>query len=109
LTEVATLEVAEKLYLTPHELVHPHESWLLDRTKPANQLVASIWETSNSLKVIPDALVKVCLHTICLIWASLCNDAGPLAQAYVLKALTHEVKQQWTIVLLRILKLSQNL
>ena len=42
LTEVATLEVAEKLYLMPHELVHWHESGLLSHTKPANQLVAYI-------------------------------------------------------------------
>jgi hypothetical protein len=41
-TEVATLEVAEKLYSTPHEFVYWHESGLLGRTKPANQLVAYI-------------------------------------------------------------------
>jgi hypothetical protein len=108
-TEVATIEVAETLYSTPHELVHLHESRLLGRTKPANQLVAYIWETSNSLKVIPDALVKVCLCTICIVWALLCDNAGPLGYAYILKALTHEAKQQWTIVLLCIQKLSQNL
>jgi hypothetical protein len=108
-TEVATLEVAEKLYLMLHELVHWHESGLLGCTKLANQLVAYIWETGNSLKVFPDALVKVCLRTICIVWALLCDDAGPLSQAYVLKALTHEVKQQWTIVLLHIQKWSQNL
>jgi hypothetical protein len=85
-----------------HELVDWHESGLLGRTKTANQLVAYIWKTSNSLKVILDALVEVCLCTICLDWASLCNDAGPLGQTYILKALTHEVKQQWTIVFLRI-------
>jgi hypothetical protein len=92
-TEVATLKVAETLYLTPHELMHQHESGLLGRTKPANQLVVYIWKTGNSLKKIPDALVEVCLCTICLIWASLRNDAGPLGQAYVLKALNHENKQ----------------
>ncbi len=59
LTEVATLEVAEKLHLLPRELVHWHECGLLGRTKPANQLVAYIWETGNSLKVITDALVEV--------------------------------------------------
>jgi hypothetical protein len=48
-------------------------------------------KTGNSLKVIPDAFNKVCFCTICLIRALLCNDAGPLGQAYVLKALTHEV------------------
>jgi hypothetical protein len=99
LMEVATLEVAEKLHLTLHELVHWHECGLLGCTKPANQLVAYIWETGDSLEVIPDALIKVCLRTICIVWASLCNDAGPLGQAYLLKALTHETKQQWTIVL----------
>ncbi len=91
--EVAPLEVAEKLYLMLHELVHRHESGLLGRTKPANQLVAFIWKTSNSLEVISDAFVKVCLCTICLLRALLCDDTGPLGQAYILKALTHEVKQ----------------
>ncbi len=80
-TEVATLDVAEKLYLTPQELVHWHESRLLGCTKSANQLVAYIWETGNSLKVIPVALVEVCLCMICIVWASLHNDAGSLSQA----------------------------
>jgi hypothetical protein len=40
LTEVATIKVAEKLYLTPHERVHWHESVLLRSSEPANQLVA---------------------------------------------------------------------
>jgi hypothetical protein len=102
LTEVVTLKVAEKLHLTPHELVHRHESGLLCRTKPANQLVPNVGKHGDSLKVIPDALVKVCLHTICIIQALFCNNAGPLCQAYVLKALTQEAKQQWTIVLLQI-------
>ena len=100
--EVATLEVAEKLHSTPHELVHRHESGLLCHTKPANQPVANVGEPGNSLKVVPDALVEVCLHTICIVWALFCNDAGPLCQAYVLKALPQEAKQQWTIVLLQI-------
>jgi hypothetical protein len=108
-TDIATLEVADKLYSMLHELVHWHESGLLGCTKPANQLVAYIWETSNSLKVIPDALAEVCLRMICIIWVLLCNDTGPLSQAYVLNALTHDTKQQWTIVLLCIQKLSQNL
>jgi hypothetical protein len=93
LMDVATLKVAEKLYSMPHELMHWHESRLLGHTKPANQLVAYIWKTGDSLDVIPDALIKVCLCMICLVWALLCNDAGPLGQAYILKALTHEVKQ----------------
>jgi hypothetical protein len=91
--EVVTLEVAEKLHLMPHELVHWHESGLLGRRKPANQLIINIGEPGNGLKVVPDALVKVCLRTICIIWALFCNNAGPLSQAYVLKALTQEAKQ----------------
>jgi hypothetical protein len=71
-------------------------------TKPANQLVANVQEPGNGLERVPDAPVKVCLHPICIIWASFCNNAGPLRQAYVLKALTQEAKQQWTIVLLQI-------
>jgi hypothetical protein len=107
--EVVTLKIAEKLHLTPHELVHWHESRLLGRTKPANQLVADVGEPGNNLEVVPDALVKVCLCPICIVWASFHDNAGPLCQAYVLKALTQEAKQQWTIVLLRIRESSQNL
>ncbi len=65
-----------------------------------NQLVANVGEPGKGLKVVPDALVEVCLHTICIIRASFCNDVGLLCQAYILKALTQEAKQQWTIVLL---------
>ncbi len=102
LTEVVKLEVAEKLHLAPHELMHQHESWLLGCTKPANQLVANVGEPSNGLKVVLDALVEVCLCMICIVWALFRDNAGPLCQVYVLKALTEEAKQQWTIVLLRI-------
>jgi hypothetical protein len=101
-TEVVTLEVAEKLHSTPGELVYWHECRFLVRTKQANQLVPNVGKPGNSLKVVPDALIQVCLRTICIIWASLWDNAGPLGQAYVLKALTQEAKQQWTIVLLRI-------
>ncbi len=59
LTEVVTLKLAEKLHLTLRELVHWNECRLLSHTKPGNQLVAYIWETGNSLEVIPDALVQV--------------------------------------------------
>jgi hypothetical protein len=92
LTEVATLEVAEKLYSTPHELVHWHESRFLRSTEPANQLVTYVLESGDSLKIIPDTLIKVCLHMICIVWASLHDNAGPLGQAYTLKELTHEVE-----------------
>jgi hypothetical protein len=88
--------------LTPRELVHWHESGFLGGSKPVNQLVTYIWKSGNGLKVILDTLVKVCLCTICIVWALLCDDTGPLGQAYALKALTHETKQQWTIALLRI-------
>ncbi len=88
LTEVATLKIAEKLYSTLHELVHWHESGLLGRKKPANQLVAHVGEPGNGLKVVPDTFLEGCLCTICIFWALLCNDAGPFGQAYVLKALT---------------------
>jgi hypothetical protein len=91
-TEAVTLEVAEKLHLVPHELVHRHESGLLCCTKPENQLVTNVREPDDSLKVVPDALVEVYFRTICIIRASFCNDAGPLCQAYVLKALTQEAK-----------------
>jgi hypothetical protein len=102
LMEVVTLEVAKKLHFTPHELVHWHESKLLGRTKPANQLVANVGEPSDGLEVVPDALVKFCLCTICIVQASFCDDSGPLGQAYILKTLTQEAKQQWTIFFLRI-------
>jgi hypothetical protein len=57
-TEVTTLEVAEKLHLVPHELVHWHESGLLRSTEPANQLVAYICESGDSLQIISDTLIK---------------------------------------------------
>ncbi len=92
LTEVTTIKVAEKLYSTMHELMHWHASRLLRSMEPVNQLVAYVRESGNGLKVISDTLVKVCLRTICIVWALLCNDAGPLGQAYALKVLTHEVE-----------------
>ncbi len=101
-TEVVTLKVAEKLHSTPHELVHWHESGLFCCTKPANQLVTNVREPGDGLEVVPDALNKVCLRPICIVRASSCINAGPLRQAYILKALTQEAKQQWTIVLLQI-------
>ncbi len=80
LTEVVTLKVAEKLHLMPHELVHWHESGLLCRAKPANQLVANVGEPGNGLKIVPDALIEVCLRTISIVRASFCIDAGPLVR-----------------------------
>ncbi len=101
-TEVVTLEVAAKLHLMPHEVMHRHESRLLCCTKPANQLVANVGKPGDGLKVVPDALVEVCICMICIVQASFRDNAGPLCQAYILKALTQEAKQQCTIVLLRI-------
>jgi hypothetical protein len=82
--------------------VHWYESRLLGRIKPANQLVTIDGEPSGGLKVVLNALVEVCLCTIFIVWASFHDDAGPLGQAFILKALTQETKQQWTIVLLHI-------
>jgi hypothetical protein len=68
--EVVTHKVAKELHSMPHELVHRHESGLLGRKKPENQQVANVGEPGNSLKVVPDALVEVCLCKICIMWAS---------------------------------------
>jgi hypothetical protein len=57
-TEVVALEVAEKLYLTMHKLMHWHESGLLGCMKPANHLVANVGEPGNNLKVVPDTFVE---------------------------------------------------
>jgi hypothetical protein len=86
---VVSLEVAEKLHLTPHELVHWHEGGLLGHTKPVNQLVANVGEPGKGLKVVPNTFTEFFLRTICILWTSLCNDAGSFGQAYVLKTLTH--------------------
>jgi hypothetical protein len=74
--------------------MHWHESGLFCRTKPANQLVANIGESGDGLEVVPDALIEVCLRPICIVWASFHDNAGPLCQAYILKVLTQEAKQQ---------------
>ncbi len=66
-TEVVTLEVAEKPHSTPGELVHWHECGLLGCTKPANQLVTNVGKPGNGPKVVPDALIEVCLCTICIV------------------------------------------
>jgi hypothetical protein len=65
--EVATLEVAEELYSTPHELVHWHGGRLLGCTKPADQLAANVGEHGDSLKVVPDTIVEACLQMICIV------------------------------------------
>ncbi len=88
LTKVVALEVAEKLYLMMHELMHWHESGL-GRMKPANQLVANVGEPGHDLKVVPNTFVEFFLCMICIFWTSLHDDDGPLDEAYVLKTLTH--------------------
>jgi hypothetical protein len=109
LMEVATVKIADELYLMPHELVHWHEGGLLGSTKTGDQLVAHIEEPSDCLKVIPDAFVEVCLCTVCISGALLGNDVCPFSQTYILKTLTHQVKLCCTIILLSIQKSSQNL
>jgi hypothetical protein len=109
LTDVATIEVAEELYSTPHELMHRHEGGLLGGAKPADQLVTNIGEPSNCLKVIPDALVEVHLCMVCFGGALLGNGAHPFSETYNLKTLTPQFEQCWTVVLLCIQKSSQNL
>jgi hypothetical protein len=88
-TEAVALKVAEKLYLTTHDLMHWHESRLLGHMKPVNQLVANVGERCNGLKVVSDTFVEFFLHTICIFWTLLCDDAGLLGQAHILKTLTH--------------------
>jgi hypothetical protein len=97
-TDVTTIKVAEKLYLTPHEPMHWHEGRLLGGTEPADQLVADIGEPDDCLKVIPDALVKVRLRTVCIGGALSGNNTCLFGKTYILKTLTHQVEQGWTIV-----------
>jgi hypothetical protein len=102
LMEVTTVKIADELYSMPHELAH--EYGLLGSMKPADQLVPDNGKPKDCLKVIPDAFVKVCLCTVCIGGASLGNDVDPFSQGYILKTLTHQVKQHRTIVLLSIQK-----
>ncbi len=76
-----------------HELMHWHESRLLGCTKPANQLVANVGEPGNGLKVVPDTFGEFFLHTICIFWTLLHDDASQFGQASILKTLTHYTKQ----------------
>ncbi len=108
-TELATIEIADEVYSPPHEPVHQHESGLLGGTKPVNQLVVDIGEPGDGLKVIPDAFVEVRLCMVCVGGTLLCDAICPFSQTYMLKTLTLQVKQCWTIVLPSIQELSQNL
>jgi hypothetical protein len=80
LLEVAAVKIADELYSMPHKLMHLHEGGLLGSTKPVDQLVANIGELSNCLKVIPDALVEVCLCMVCIGGTLLGNDVYPFSQ-----------------------------
>jgi hypothetical protein len=77
--------------------MHWHEGGLLGGTKLVDQLVVNIGEPGDCLKVIP---IEAHLCRVCIGGALLGNDVGPFGQTYVLKTLTHQVKQHWTIVLL---------
>jgi hypothetical protein len=107
--DAVTVKVTEELYSTLHELMHRHEGGLLGGAKPAGQLVANFWEPGDCLEVIPDALVKVCLHMVCFCGALFSDNACPFSENYVLKTLTHQFEQCWTIIPLCIQKSSQNL
>ncbi len=101
-TEVASIKIADEMYLMPHELMHWHEGRLLGSTKPADQLVANIGEPGNCLKVVPDAFTKVRLRLVYVGGTLLGDDIFPFGQTYILKTLTHQVKQCSTIILLSI-------
>jgi hypothetical protein len=59
--------------------MHWHEGGLLGSVKPVDQLVTHIGEPSDCLKVIPDALVEVCLCMVYFGGASLGNYACPFS------------------------------
>ncbi len=83
-TDVATVKVAEELYLTLHELMHWHEGGLLGSAKPENQLVPNIGEPGDCPKLVPDAFIEVCLRMLCVSGASLGNKACPYGKTYIL-------------------------
>ena len=51
-TKEPFLEVAHKLHLSPHVVMHRHECGLSSCTKPADQLVADVREPGKRLKVV---------------------------------------------------------
>jgi hypothetical protein len=108
--DVTTAKVAEKLYSTLHELMHWHEGGLLGSAKPVDQLVmTNIGEPGDCIVVIPDTFIEVCLCTVCFGGALPGDNAHPFGKTYILKTLTHQVEQCWTVILLCIQKLSQNI
>jgi hypothetical protein len=107
LTEVASVVVAEELHSTPHEFMHWQECGLLGSAKPTNQLVANIWQPGNCIKAVPETLIKVLLCEVDFVGALLTNKVGPFDETYVLKTLTHQVKQYRTIFHLGFRELSE--
>jgi hypothetical protein len=91
--DVATVKVAEELYLMPHGFIHMHEGRLLGCAKPTYLLVTNIQEPGNCLKVIPNAFVEVFLCAVRFVEALLTNNVGPLCMTNILETLTHQVKQ----------------
>jgi hypothetical protein len=77
--------------------------------KPVDQLVADIGVPGNGLKVIPDAFVELLFCMVCIVGALLCNNIQLFGQIYILKTLTHQFKQFWTIVLISIPESSRRL
>ncbi len=55
--------------------------------------MANIWEPGNCLDVFPDTLIEVFLCEVGIVGALLTNNIGSLSETYILKTLTHQVKQ----------------
>jgi hypothetical protein len=87
--DVATIKVTKEAYSRPHGIMHQHEGGLVGGAKPVNQLVADIQEPGDRLEVIPDALIKVGLCTVCLGGELFSNNLDPFSETYVLETLTH--------------------
>jgi hypothetical protein len=89
--------------------MHWHECRLLGNAKPKNQLVTNIWESSNCLKVVPDALFQVFYCQGHNVGALLAHNIGPLCETNILETSTHQAEQCWTIFLLGFRKSSKDL
>jgi hypothetical protein len=77
--------------------------------KQTNQLVANIQELGNCHEVVPNALVKVFLHEVCIVGASFTHNIGPLLDTNILETLAYQAEQCWTIFLLGFRKSSEDL
>jgi hypothetical protein len=107
--EVATLEIAEELYSTPHELVHWHEGGLLGCTKPVDQLVANVGEPHECLEIISLAFDEVFERLALIIQATCRDDVQPFDQADLLEALLQEQEQRRPVSLLICRQVQNNL